>query len=402
MRAERVARLLMVAALAVSSAACARMFDSYDVAPSGLVRGEEHLRSMLGAGQAAVVLDGFGTAYTAPDDDVLHALYEGVLAYYAGDYARSAAVLDAAAYAADDRVTKSISRSAMSLVSNDRVLPYEPGRTERLMLPYYAALARLRLGDYDGAAVEARRLSALLEQYRDDGAAVDPALAGALRYVAGAIFESSGNTVDADVAYRNALALDSSLVVTGAARGAGSVVVILEQGFVAHRVEQALAVMLLPEEIDAIAHGDGDEKVEAAGYVAGRIVQHASYASRDLYDRGPFHRGSLYVPAPDHTPLKRRRRVECTTVAQSAPDTAAVLQQVSNAPARTERHCEEKDDDDDGLPYLLKVAWPVYRTDSRPLDARVMAGTDTVAFFRAADVSRGVVADFESERALVL
>src|SRR5690606_8695250 len=124
-----------------------------------------------GAGQAAIVLDGFGTSYTAPDDDVLHALYEGVLAYYAGDYARSAAVLDAAAHAADDRITRSISRSAMSLVSNDLVLPYEPGRTERLLLPYYAALARIRLGDHEGAAVEARRLSALLQQYRDDGAA---------------------------------------------------------------------------------------------------------------------------------------------------------------------------------------------------------------------------------------
>jgi hypothetical protein len=79
-----------------------------------------------------------------------------------------------------------------------------------------------------------------------------------LRYVAGAIFEAAGERerrrrrvpqraragLDARAARRPAGTADS-----------GTVLVILEQGFVAHRVEQALAVLLLPEEVEAIAHG---------------------------------------------------------------------------------------------------------------------------------------------------
>src|SRR5690606_7612381 len=125
-----------------------------------------------------------------PDDDVLRALYLGTIAYYAGDYDESARVLGSAGDLADERYTKSLSRSALSVVTNDNILPYEPGRTERLMIPYYAALARIGLGDIDGAAVEARRLSMLLQQYAGDDDAIDPSIEATLRYVAGAIFEA--------------------------------------------------------------------------------------------------------------------------------------------------------------------------------------------------------------------
>src|SRR5690606_22504966 len=210
-RGARIARLLAVAALLLSSAGCARLFGSYDIAPNGLAAKEDRLRHMLAAGQAASAYDAFGESWKPPEDEVLRALYQGVLAYYAGEYEESARVLDIAGTLADERYTKSLSRSALSIVTNDLILPYEPGRTERLMIPYYAALARLRLGDVEGAAVEARRLSMLLQLYDDDSDPLDPALEATLRYVAGAIFEAHGDWNDSDVAYRNAVALDSSL-----------------------------------------------------------------------------------------------------------------------------------------------------------------------------------------------
>lgn len=399
-RRARWARLLIAVLLLGSTTGCARLFGSYDLAPNGLASSEDRLRHMLATGQAGVAFAGFGSSRAAPDDEVLRTLYRGVIAYYAGDYAESARLLDIAGPLADDRITKSISRSALSVVSNDRILPYEPGRSERLMIPYYAALARIRLGDVAGAAVEARRLSLLLQRYGNDDDAIDPAVHATLRYVAGAIFEAHGDWNDSDVAYRNATAVDSSLPLPDGARhaGSGTVVVILEQGFVAHRVEQALSVMLLPQEVDLIANGDGDERAGALGFVAARTLEQAA-RQPFLYD-GIGRPTTLFVPPPEDLSHIPRRRP--TTVCRTVADTT----HAANGSGSTTRRevCTEEQPEIDELPYLLKVAWPVYRADSRPIaGARLTIGSvDTVEFAGRADISRGVVADFNAERALVV
>src|SRR5690606_21305706 len=93
-RGARIARLLAVAALLLSSAGCARLFGSYDIAPNGLAAKEDRLRHMLAAGQAASAYDAFGESWKPPEVEVLRALYQGVLAYYAGEYEESARVMD--------------------------------------------------------------------------------------------------------------------------------------------------------------------------------------------------------------------------------------------------------------------------------------------------------------------
>ncbi|MGH7449548.1 MAG: hypothetical protein ACRELT_18375 [Longimicrobiales bacterium] len=395
------ARLLAVVALLISTAGCARLFGRYDLAPNGLTASEDRLRHMLATGQADLAFAGLGRSHKAPDDDVLRALYEGVIAFYAGDYARSASVLDMAGGLADDRITKSISRSALSVVSNDLILPYEPGRTERLMIPYYAALARLRMGDVEGAAVEARRLSLLLQLHGDGAEALDPALEATLRYFAGAVFEAHGDWNDSDVAYRNALALDSTLVsppLKSRASEHGTVVVILEQGFVAHRVEQGLSVMLLPEEVDLIANGEDDERSSALGFVAARTLREAARAS--FTAEGAYRPATLFVPPPEDRSLipQRRPRVVCRQVADTTTHG-------TNGTTTVERRqeCTEEEPEIDELPYLLKVAWPVYRTDSRPIGgARLTGAGDIIEFRGGANLSRGVIADFEAERTLVI
>ena len=391
MRMRALHGLFVSAALALASAGCARVFGSYEVAPNGQAARDDELRRMLVSGQAADAL----TKRKAPDDEVLRALYRGVVAYYAEQYAESAQLFDDASLLADDRYTKSISRAALSLVSNDRVLPYEPGRTERLLIPYYGALARLKLGDVAGAAVEARRLGQLVQQYQDDGHDIDASLLATLRYVAAAVFAANGNRADADVAYRNVLAIDSLF---GAAphetADSAIVVVVLEQGFVAHRAEEGLAVMLHPEEVHALVNGDGDYRAAAASLVARRVLHHALYR-RDYYQPGPYRRNMLHVPAPERSELPRRMVRKCTTV---QPDSAQAA-----AGAQPREECREVEEEIDELPYLLKVAWPVYRTDYRPASgARVVCADDTVAFAPPADVSLGVVSDFEDERALIV
>ncbi|HEX6306791.1 MAG TPA: hypothetical protein VFZ69_01320 [Longimicrobiales bacterium] len=397
------ARLLAVAALLSCSAGCARLFGTYDIAPSGLAATEDRLRHMLATGQTAAAFDAFGGTFEPPDDEVLRALYQGLLAYYAGNYLESARVLDIAAARADERYTKSISRAALSVVTNDLILPYEPGRTERLMIPYYAALARMRLGDHEGAAVEARRLSMLLQLYADDEDVLDPGIEATLRYVAGAVFEAHGDRNDAGVAYRNAAALDSTIPVpTGSAPlGLGTAVVVLEQGFVAHRVEQGLAVLLLPEEVDLITNGDGDERSAALAFVAARtLVQ----ATRTPYAAdGPYRRSTLHVTPPEEgARLPRRRHLVCRGADDAKAANGDSVRAVSTGSSSGRKECREEDVEIDELPYLLRVAWPAYRTDSRPLDASLLAPTDTVDFLGRADLSRGVVDDFTAERGLLV
>jgi hypothetical protein len=394
MRCVRRLGLLVLPALVLSSAGCARLLGSYDIAPSGLPSSEDRLRRLLVGQQAPAALERLQR--NAPDDAMLHTLHYGVLAYHAGDYAESARVLDIAAHIADERMTKSLSRAALSLVSNDLILDYEPGRTERLMIPYYGALARLRLGDTDGAAVEARRLSLLLQQYDDQKIEIDRALRATLRYVAGAVFEAAGEYADADVAYRNAAALDSAYALPDDAstRERGTVVIILEQGFVTHRVEQDLNVMLLPEEIEALTNGSGESRAAVTAFVAGRVIEHALMGSSPDR-RYSAHRGTLFVPAPEKSVVPRTRmRTVCTEV---PADSASA----GGARRVARRECVEREEEIRGAPYLWRMAWPVLQTPPRLAPARV-ALADASHAFRGADISRGVSADFERERTSIL
>jgi uncharacterized protein len=390
--------VLAITAAALAGGGCGSLLRSHDVSPSGLQTDEDRLRRLLASGQAPTAFERMKRQ--APADEMLHALYHGVLAYHAGHFAESARVLDIAAHIADERMTKSVSRAAFSLVSNDLVLEYEPGRTERLMIPYYAALARLRMGDAEGAAVEARRLSALLQRFADEGARVEPALRATLRYVAGAIFEAAGEHDDADVAYRNAFAADSALALLHHSQepGNGSVLIILEQGFVAHRVEQGLAVMLLPEEVEAIAHGNSEDRSAVSAFVAARIIDRAAYTS-SLAARDWRSRTLLHVPAPERSVVPRtRRRTVCTAGAAVADTVRPPVQATAVSAARD---CTEQEEEIGGLPYLLKVAWPVYLSGRGVQRSRAIAGAETVSFSTAADISRGVIADFEAERVLI-
>ncbi|HSJ24458.1 MAG TPA: hypothetical protein VK929_07325 [Longimicrobiales bacterium] len=420
-------RLLAGTLAVLSASGCASLTGAWNVAPNGLAGDDDRLRRMLAGSEAPAAFQ--RVQKSAPADEMLHALYHGILAYHAGDWAESARALDIAAHIADERMTLSLSRAALSMVTSDLAQHYTPGRTERLMIPYYAALARMRMGDVDGAAVEARRLSMLLQRFQDEGADLAPALRATLRYVAGAIFAWSGDRNDADVAFRNAVALDASLEPYRAGNGNGTVLVVLEQGFVAHRVEQGLAVMLLPEEVHAIAHGGGEDRTLASAFVAGRILDYATrgpYGGRydDRYATRDY--GTLHVPAPDRSllPEALRRTVTCTPAATGATVTTAATTvtdttrtttgTVTTTTRRTERsqavrdataeraECTEQDREVDDLPYLLRVAWPAYRSDYRVGPVRLMAGADTVSISRVADISAGVLADFEEERAAIL
>jgi hypothetical protein len=211
--------------------------------------------------------------------------------------------LEKATIMADDRFTKSVSKNLLALVTSDNTLPYEPGQTERLMIHYYGMLDYLRRGETEGAAVEARRLSALLESYDSRKDSVDVRTRALLNYLAGASFEAAGERNDADVSYRVARALvgDSTLPFakragskvgaqrtvaavradqpqfatrnpsSKAAAPAGELIVIVEHGYVAHRVPRLVLVPITSTEMEKLG-GKPEETLAAALAITVRTV----------------------------------------------------------------------------------------------------------------------------------
>jgi hypothetical protein len=351
----------------VASTGCARLFSSYDVAPDGLQRSEYEFRHYLAAGHADSALLQLTHAKKKrqlPQDDLLRLLFEGVAAHYAGDYERSASVFDRASLVADDRSTKSVSKAALSLVVNDLSLAYEPGPTERLLLPYYAALTYANAGRFEHAAVEARRLSALLQRMSDDDPdAIDPRTHAFLRYFAGTIFDAAGEAADADVAYRNARALDS---LTYASDSSHNVVLVIETGFAPHRVQESLIVALADDE----THELDDDRPEhdrrrASTRVAERVMEFASTAGPRV---GSPRARTLWVPAPE------RKHVKCDS------------------------SCEEHEDHS----YLLRLSWPVMYAPPANALHEVRIDSTSVAALATADIGQRILSDFRREQPVIV
>ena len=362
----RAVRPWAILALALTATGCsvavraARMY--YDASPTGTEEREWGLRQTLSSGAFDSALAHVSSRDdAAPRDKLLRSLYHGLVAYYAGDYARSGTALREADAMAEDRYTKSVSRGALSMVSNDLVLPYMPGHTERLLVHYYASLGYLRRNDLAGAAVEARRLSQLLEQFDEHRDPADHSARAFLRYFAGTVFEAAGEVNDANVAYRNAAELAKGLRVPVAGRtpvATGEVVVLFERGFVAPRVEETLHIEVAEQERDSLA----SEK-------------------------------RLTIGASDDGVISRlMRQIESTS------DSGVYRSSGSRHLRRDRGH----GDDSDAL--VLKVAWPVFLRPLRDAaPATVIApGTKPAAFTLVGDISEGIVADYRRQRVMLL
>lgn len=240
----------------LNSTGCATLrgtFGGYHTGPNGLSRPQQRLRDAMAAGNYAAALA------WREDDALLRALNIGIASYYSAQYARSGAVLDAAALLADDRITASMSRDALSLITNDMARPYQPRRTERLFIPYYGMLAYARLGVWEDAAVEARRLVGLLAQYSEDRDSAERSLHAVLLHLAGAVFERAGNRGEAEVSYRAAHDLSFALPdapVRLESASEGELVVIVERGYVAHRTTETIDIYLEGPDRDSLRHSD--------------------------------------------------------------------------------------------------------------------------------------------------
>ena len=372
-RVRRLARLLPVALIALSGSGCAALFEGYQTAPNGLPVQDDELRKLLAT-------TAYDSAFThvlddeaAPEDELLRTMYRGIVAYYAGAYDSAVVALDRAEAMAQDRLTGSASALALSTLTNDRILPYTPGGSERMLIHYYGILAGLSAGNREAAAVEARRLSFLLDQVQEDTEqGEDPALDrlhALLHYISAVAFESYGAFEDADVSYRRAAALDSTVTLPLPSSDSGDVVVIIERGFVDHLAEENVFLYLSPHHVETLSSGPTADRIALGALITARVM--AEIALED--ERRAY---------GDRTYPRRSRRHGHREVRIEHEDTA--------------------DTDED--PYLLRVAWPSFRDDGRPFSDVVLAATDSMerAPDLRADISSAIIADFSEEKAEML
>lgn len=258
--------LLLAAFLLTGCATLSGTVRSYMTTSDGLQIDDHRVRALLQNGKAdsafSALLD--RRSSLSPDDQLLRLLYQGTAARYAGNPQAAGALFDKAFSLSEDRYTKSVGRTAAAMLTNDYALPYTAGRNERLLLHYNAILAWSAAGDADAAAVEARRLVALLARFGepDDD---ERDMRAMLHAVAAAAFEQAADWSDADVARRNAARLGAAIDTTWSAPqdSTGDLVIIVERGDVAHKVAVGLT---LP-----IYNGSGNDD-DGAGGAAQRLL----------------------------------------------------------------------------------------------------------------------------------
>lgn len=141
----------------------------------------------------------------APKKPDIPYLFElGLVAHYANRFPESNTAFDQAGDIAEDRYTKSLSKEAGSLLTSDKLRPYPGTRYERLLSHYYRAINYVYLNQLDGALVECRRATALINYFKSEDETYDFFGAGFLAYLSGVLFEARGEWNDAYISYKQA------------------------------------------------------------------------------------------------------------------------------------------------------------------------------------------------------
>ncbi len=136
--------------------------------------------------------------------DIPYQFELGLVAHYAKRFAESSAALDIAGDIAEDRYTKSVSKELGSLVTSDKLRPYSGTQYERLLSHYYRALNYIYLNQLDGALIECRRATALINYFKGEDEKYDFFGAAFLAHFSGMLFEAAGEWNDALISYKQA------------------------------------------------------------------------------------------------------------------------------------------------------------------------------------------------------
>ena len=226
--------------------------------------------------------------------ELLYLYEKGLVLHYDNEWVESNLALEAAEDLYDDLYTKSLSRAVGSMFTSDNVLQYRGERYEAALIHYYKILNYLYLEDPGGALVECRKLNERLTTFVDEADSVyssDPFL----QYLTGMVYLENGELNDADVSLRAALSAfkrlgdryqiemppslycdlikcaeargdltaaagyrDSSgrCDTTGVETGTGTLVLFIEAGYTAHKIERNIVIPIYKDEMDDLGKDD--------------------------------------------------------------------------------------------------------------------------------------------------
>lgn len=141
-----------------------------------------------------------------PGGDGLPYLMElGLVQRLQEDFAASNETFDAAELLVEELYTTSISKQALSLATNDEVIPYSGEAWERVLVNYYRALNYVDLGQFEDALVECRKINHKLKVYADaDDSPPTYRTDAFAEYLTALLYEAGGELDDAWVSLRAA------------------------------------------------------------------------------------------------------------------------------------------------------------------------------------------------------
>ena len=136
--------------------------------------------------------------------DIPYQFELGLVAHYANRFPESSKAFDLGGDIAEDRYTKELKKELGSLVTSDKLRPYSATQYERLLSHYYRALNYVYLDQLDGALVECRRATALINYFKGEDEKYDFFGTGFLAYLSGMLFEATSEWNDAYISYKQA------------------------------------------------------------------------------------------------------------------------------------------------------------------------------------------------------
>ncbi len=135
---------------------------------------------------------------------LLYFLENGLLTHYEGQYETSNRYFAAAERLADQLYTRSVSREAAALVTNDAIRHYRGDSFEMVAVHYYRALNYWYLGLPEDALVECRKANLKLDKYAIHNGQASYKNDAFIHYITGLFYEATGELNDAYVSYQHA------------------------------------------------------------------------------------------------------------------------------------------------------------------------------------------------------
>lgn len=133
---------------------------------------------------------------------LLHMLDSGMISFQCNNPKEATAFFQDADQLAQELWTKSLTKEAASYITNDFILPYRGEDFERAMISLFSAFSYIKLGEYDDAMADCRRLDTILSEYNSKYEKKNVYKEDALgRYISGVLSEADKEYSEAYIYY---------------------------------------------------------------------------------------------------------------------------------------------------------------------------------------------------------